>query len=132
VHDVRLKALSGNVQAIEAYENWFNNCIHSLPSIQHFSWFNIGRKIRTYRDYWSKHWQSLYDIEQEDTEENNMFFDKTWADVSEDEIKDLASKLSDEMGGWIFHEKVDFDKKTPFIDSEIGVPEIMTSWTKRQ
>ena len=132
VHNIRDAALLGSEKALEAYENWINNCCYSLPSIQHFSWFNIGRKIRTYRDYWSKHWQSLYDISQEDIPENNMFFDKSWSDVSEDEIEELATRLSSDMGGWIFHSRVDFEKKTPHVDVEIGFPEIMKEWVEEQ
>ena len=41
---------------------WINNVRDSLPCVYHYSWFNLERKIKTYRDYWSKHWQSLYDI----------------------------------------------------------------------
>ena len=83
------------------------NLIENLPGVHHYSWFDLERKIHTYKNYWSQHWQSLYNIPQEDTEENNMFFDKAWADVSEDELDAQADKLSSELGGWIFHKKVD-------------------------
>ena len=61
-------------EAIQSYEKWMNNLVDSLPVVHHYSWFDIARKIRTYRDYWSKHWQSLYDIRQDDTAENNINF----------------------------------------------------------
>jgi glycosyltransferase involved in cell wall biosynthesis len=115
VENIRLQALNGNADLKDQYEVWFNRAVEMLPSVHHYSWIDIPRKIRTYRDYWSQHWQSLYDIKQEDTPENNMFFDKSWSDVSETEINELGEKLADEMGGWIFHEKVDFSKKTPHI-----------------
>ena len=57
-------------------EKWFERNVELLPGVHHYSWLDLGRKIRTYRDYWSQHWQSLYNIEQEDTAENNMFFGK--------------------------------------------------------
>ena len=60
--------------AVKNYENWMNVMVDSLPTVHHYSWFNIERKIKTYKNYWSSHWQSLYDIKQEDTSENNMFF----------------------------------------------------------
>ena len=117
--------MSGNEDAVQAYENWLNNVIENLPGVHHYSWYDLERKIHTYKNYWSKHWQSLYNIEQEDTAENNMFFDKKWADVSDDEIKQLSIELKDKMGGWIFHNKVDFKKPTPHVYIERGQPEIM-------
>ena len=125
IHNLRVNALSGNEDAVQAYENWLNNVIENLPGVHHYSWYDLERKIHTYKNYWSKHWQSLYNIEQEDTAENNMFFDKKWADVSDDEIKQLSIELKDKMGGWIFHNKVDFKKPTPHVYIERGQPEIM-------
>ena len=52
---------------------------------------------------------------QEDTADNNMFFNKPWSEVTEDEIEQISHKLSTEMGGWIFHRKVDWNQKTPHI-----------------
>jgi hypothetical protein len=115
VHRARAAALSGNKQAQEAYTDWFKRVTDALPGVRHYSWFDIPRKIRTYRDYWSKHWQSLYDIKQEDTAENNMFFDKPWSEVSEEEIDALGARLAEELGGHVFHSKVDWSKSTPWI-----------------
>ena len=50
-----------------------NNVIENLPGVHHYSWYDLERKINTYKNYWSQHWQSLYNITQEDTPENNMF-----------------------------------------------------------
>ena len=47
-----------------------------------------------------------------------MFFNKSWAHVSDEEIKELAAQLSERMGGWIFHEKIDFSRQTPWIQIE--------------
>jgi len=113
IHKVKMMAFSGNSEAFEAYEAWFNRVVELLPSVHHYSWIDIGRKIRTYRDYWSQHWQSLYDIPQEDTPENNMFLDTSWADSTEEDIENTAKKLSEEMGGWVFHSKVDYSNPTP-------------------
>lgn len=126
VHNVRMQMLQNKDEnLIKNYGNWFENVINELPGVYHYSWFNLERKIKTYRDYWTKHWLSLYDIEQLDTAENNMFFDKPWAEVSEDEIKTMAYDLKEKMGGWIFHEKVDFDKPTPFLKISKKQPKIM-------
>jgi hypothetical protein len=117
--------------AIRNYEGWVNNMADSLPTVHHYSWFNIERKIKTYKNYWSSHWQSLYDIEQEDTTENNMFFDKPWSKVSEKDISKMANNLSEKMGGWVFHSKVDFKKSTPHLKLNCSHPEIMKTWIER-
>ena len=114
-HNARAHALSGNKAALDEYEAWFKNCVNLLPSVKHYSWMNISRKIMTYKNYWQKHWESLYDVEQEDTPENNMFFDKPWSEVSEKEIDELANKLANETGGHVFHNKINWDKPTPHI-----------------
>ena len=41
-----------------------------------------------------------------------LFFNNT---LNSDEIKSLALKLKTEMGGWVFHNKVDWEAKTPHI-----------------
>lgn len=123
--DMRMKALQGNNDAMKNYEEWFNRAVDMLPCVHHYSWIDIPRKIRTYKNYWSQHWQSLYNIEQEDTPENNMFFDKKWSNVTDSEIKKLGEKLASEMGGWIFHDKVDFSRKTPHITVKRDQPQIM-------
>ena len=115
-------------EALAKYNDWFNNVINELPGVFHYSWFNIERKILTYKNYWSKHWQSLFDIDQADTLENNMFFNKSWADVSDQEIKELALKLKNEMGGWIFHRKINFNEPTKHIACNKTSPACMAQW----
>jgi glycosyltransferase involved in cell wall biosynthesis len=131
IHKLRESALSGNNESLSSYGNWMQNICDSLPSVIHYSWYDIKRKIKTYRNYWSRHWQSLYDIQQEDTAENNMFFDKSWKDVDDKEIDTLADKLESELGGWIFHSKVDFSRPTPWlsVNDEIH-PDSMGNWIK--
>ena len=114
-----MSALEGNNNSLNQYGGAIQHVYNSLPAVIHYSWYDIYRKINTYKNYWSKHWQSLYNIAQDDTSENNMFFDKPWSEVSEDEIKEMSLKLESEMGGWIFHKKVDFSKPTPYL----SVPE---------
>ena len=125
VHELRIAALQNNVGAVEAYERWFNEITSVLPSIYHYSWYNLARKIKTYKIYWSSHWQSLYDVHQEDTAENNMFFNKPWSDVSDEEIDNLAKNLGEKMGGWVFHKKLDFSQPTPHVKITRGEPEVM-------
>ena len=54
-----------------------------------------------------------------------MFFDKPWAEVTDADISDLAQRLENEMGGWIFHSKVDFNIATPALKVNLNEPEIM-------
>ena len=128
IHNVRINALEGDSQSLSQYSNWMEDIKNQLPSVYHYSWFDIRRKIKTYKNYWSKHWQSLYNIEQKDTPENNMFFNKSWSDVKEKEIDDLADKLSRDMGGWIFHTKIDFDAHTPSISLVGDHPGHIKKW----
>jgi glycosyltransferase involved in cell wall biosynthesis len=125
VHKARIAAVSGHKQAQEGYQTWFNSVVDQLPGVHHYSWFDLERKINTYKNYWSRHWQSLYNIDQEDTVENNMFFSKKWSEVTDEDITSLSSRLKEEMGGWIFHEKVDFNKPTPHVKLNQGQPKIM-------
>ena len=82
-----------NIKNVEQVDT-VDAAISELPSVHHYSWFDIERKIKTYSGFWSRHWQSLYNIDQEDTSENNMFFDKSWTNVSDQEIKDMAENLN--------------------------------------
>ena len=125
IHNLRINAIRGNKESIESYAQWFSRVVDVFPGVHHYSWIDISRKIKTYKNYWSQHWQSLFNIEQKDTPENNMFFDKSWSEVTEQEINDLAKKLSEEMGGWIFHEKIDFSKKTPHVEPPRDEPKVM-------
>ena len=117
-HHMRMAALEGDLEAANDYVKWFAETIGSIPSVRHYSWLDIERKIRTYRGYWQRHWESLYDIRQEDTAENNMFFDKPWSEVTNEEISSLAKRLAEETGGHIFHEKIDWNRRTPHLSIE--------------
>jgi glycosyltransferase involved in cell wall biosynthesis len=108
-------ALQNIQQYIDLYENYMNQIVDNLPTIRHYSWFDIKRKIIFYRDFWQRHWESLYNIKIEDTAENNKFFDKKWSDISEEEIEELAKKLESKTGGHIFHKKFNEKETTPWI-----------------
>ncbi len=130
-HEIKEKGLTGDKESLEKYTSWLQQIFSSLPVVYHYSWFNIERKILTYKNYWSKHWQSLYNISQEDTVENNMFFDKVWSEVTEEDIKNLSSRLESETGGWIFHSKIDFSKPTPCLNlSGDFHPSLIKSWAE--
>lgn len=112
-HRMRLAGLAGDKSSLDDYVKWFKAVIGALPTVRHYSWLDIERKIKTYRDYWQHHWESLYNIRQEDTPELNMFFDKRWSEVTDSEIAELAKRLASETGGHVFHTKIDWSNPTP-------------------
>ena len=132
-HTAETEQLRQNGQVSELfrakYIDWFKQAVDALPGVYHYSWFDIPRKIKTYRGFWTRHWQSLFDIKQEDTPTNNMFFDKRWVDVTDDEIDRLAENLQNKMGGWIFHRKIDWDNPTPSVKLPgLTHPDSMIDW----
>lgn len=131
VNAARQQALLGNKDALNAYSGWLNNVVENLPGVHHYSWYDIERKIHTYKNYWSKHWTALFNQVQDDTAENNKFFGRPWSEVSDSDIKDLATKMKNELGGWIFHSLVDFSRPTPSITVRSGSPAIMKDWTAK-
>lgn len=126
VHQLRIAALSGNDQALKDYETWFNTIVDQCPGVHHYSWYNLEQKITNYKNYWTRFWQSMYGKDQEDTADNNMFFNKPWSEVSGGEIKTMAKKLEKEMGGWIFHSKVNFNTPTPAINVNTSHPNVIS------
>ena len=125
MHQLRLSAFDGDLEAKKNYEALFNNMVKKVPGVFHYSWFDLERKIKTYRGFWQRHWESLYNVTREDTAENNMFFDKPWNEVTDEDISNLATKMEKEMGGWIFHKKIDFNSPTPHLNLDVAHPEIM-------
>lgn len=123
-HNVRMHALAGNNEALKVYQAWFNRVIESMPSVHHYSWYDIGKKIRQYKMHWASFWKTQYRLDAEDTAENNVMFDKPWNEVTDEDIDEMSSKLAIELGGWIFHQKVDFNKKVPHINVERNHPKI--------
>jgi glycosyltransferase involved in cell wall biosynthesis len=123
VHNARIAALSGSEDHLKAYESWFNSVVDQIPGVHHYSWYNLEQKITNYKNYWSRFWQSMYGKTQEDTAENNMFFNKPWSEVSDDDIQQLALDLESKMGGWIFHQKVNFNQPTPSMKVQVSEPD---------
>ncbi len=124
----RQAALSGSPEAHQAFQQWFVKMVEFLPTVRHYSWWNMGRKIRTYRSYWQGHWESLYDVKREDSAANNMFFGKPWSQVTEQEIDDLAEALPARTGGWVFHRRLDLSRPTPHMTIQSSHPVVITSW----
>lgn len=129
---VQSEITNGNKQLLKnnlaSFEEIFNSIVDTYPTIYHYSWFNLEKKINAYRNFWSKHWCKLYNFPTFDVAEYNMFFDKPWSDVSEGDIKDLAQKMKDTMAGWIFHKRIDFSRPTYPIKVSKPHPYIMQDW----
>ena len=121
-HRVRLAGLSGNANAVKAYEEWFQRAVDQLPGVHHYSWIDIPRKIKQYKLHWASFWKSQYRHDAEDTAENNVMFDKPWSEVTDNDIEEVGNRLAQELGGWIFHEKVDYSVNVPHIEINRGHP----------
>jgi len=121
-HKLRLAALQGDENALNTYTQWFQRNVDMLPAVLHYSWLDLSRKIKTYKGYWQKHWESLYNIQQEDTAENNMFFQRPWSEVSDQDIDDLAIRLANETGGHVFHSPIDWSRPTPHLNIRLTPP----------
>ena len=118
---MRQAACNGNQEALRQYESWFNAVIKSLPGVHHYSWYDIPRKMRLYRDYWTRHWNSLYNKSLEDTVESNMMFDLPWSQVTDEMIEKRAQDIKEKTGGWIWHRKWQ-GQETPHIKVEVSEP----------
>lgn len=124
IETVRRMAMVGDPNAMQQYSAWFNAVVSNLPGVFHYSWFDLERKIKLYRGYWTKHWNSLYGGELTDTADNNMMFDVPWSEVSDEMITTLASNLKN-IGGWIWHRKWDGKTATPHMQVQRNQPKIM-------
>jgi endo-beta-N-acetylglucosaminidase D len=105
LENLRQSAMNGDSQSLEKYQSVINDAIEQLPCVYHYSWLNIERKIRLYRDYWQNHWNALFNLDTSDTAENNMFFSVPWSEVTDEMIKTRAAELSTGTTGWVFHRK---------------------------
>lgn len=124
VENIRRVAMLGNEQAREQYEQWFNQVVVGLPGVFHYSWYDLPRKIRLYKNYWTKHWNSLYGKSIEDTAENNMMFDLPWSEVTDEMIEARAKEFKEKMGGWVWHRKWN-GQPTPHIKCIRNQPKVM-------
>lgn len=125
VENVRRMALLGSEPARLEYERWFNNVVNNLPGVFHYSWFDLPRKIRLYRDYWTRHWNSLVGKSLADTADNNMMFDVPWSQVTDPMIEERAVQMKEKLGGWIWHRKWDGSTMTPHIKCDRVQPKVM-------
>lgn len=122
---LRRSALLGNEQSLKDYNAWFNSVIENLPGVFHYSWYDLERKIKLYKNYWTKHWESLFGKSYEDTASSNMMFDLPWSEVTDEMIKNKAKEFKEKLGGWIWHSKWDGKTTTPHLTINKVQPKIM-------
>lgn len=125
IENVRRVAMVGNEQARQQYEQWFNQVVTGLPGVFHYSWYDLPRKIRLYRDYWQNHWNALWDKDASDTAENNQMFGVPWSQVTDQMIDDRAQQMKAKLGGWIWHRPWDGKVATPHIKCVRTQPKVM-------
>lgn len=125
IEKVRQVAMIGDGQAKQAYEQWYSQVTTGLPGVFHYSWYDLPRKIKLYRDYWQNHWNALWDKDTSDTAENNLMFGVPWKDVTDEMIETRAAEMKDKLGGWIWHRAWDGKQTTPHIKTIRTQPKVM-------
>lgn len=119
--NLRLSAIAGDSNALKAYSDWFNKVILNLPGVYHYSWYDMVKKMKNYRIFWTKFWNSLYNKSLEDTADTNMMFDLPWSEVTDEMIESRAKELAENTGGWIWHKKWD-GTRIPHITVNVKEP----------
>ena len=118
-----------NLSEYEKYVNW---AAETYPTIYHFSWFSLERKIKSFRDFWQNQWNSTFNKSMEDTSENNIFFDKPWSEVTDSEIVECAKQL-ESIGPRICHQKIEFNLDTShlLINLQKSPPLLSIDWMEK-
>jgi len=124
---LRRSAMSGHEPSRLQYEQWFNQVVNGLPCVFHYSWYDLERKIRLYRDYWQNHWNALWDRDTADDARNNLMFGIPWKDVTDAMIKERAATMHQRLGGWVWHRPWDGRTTTPHIKCNRTQPMVMKS-----
>lgn len=107
----------------------FHQFTESSPiSVWHVSWLDLNRKIQNYKDHWHNFHNSMYNLNREDTAENNVMFNKPWSTVTKRDISKMAKKLF-ANGPRIFHEKQeDWSGEVIKLPYPESVPRSVTRW----
>lgn len=92
------------------YGDLMHQVIDQLPSVYHYSWSDIPKKIRNFKSFWNKCWSNLYN-EQTPTD---RFPDVSAED--ENSILDMAEKLKKQGGEHSY---------SPTFKLKAGVPAVM-------
>jgi ADP-heptose:LPS heptosyltransferase/glycosyltransferase involved in cell wall biosynthesis len=94
----------------EEYGRAMNAVFDKLPSVWHYSWADLPRKVRNFRDFWDKQWQVLYQTPPE----------PRFADVvTDDDISKKAEELRARGGE---------HGKAQTFEIALDPPEVMKGW----
>lgn len=98
----------------KAYAMVMNQVFQTLPSVYHYSWASLPRKIKNFTEKWDKQWSLLYQTQ------NTPRFPGV---ETEEQIQKLAKKLYDQGGE-------DSDQIKFKFNLEKRGPAIMEEWLK--
>jgi glycosyltransferase involved in cell wall biosynthesis len=99
--------------------------------VWHLSWLDFKRKIMHYKKFWNRFHKSMYNLDIEDIADNNVMFNKPWAEVNDSDISIMAKKLS-KMGPRSFHNKIDeWNGPVQAVDKK-EIPKEIISWAKER
>ena len=125
IDQVRYAAITDK-RYVSMIQDYVNKSIEQLPCVFHYSWFNIDRKIKNFKQFWNSSWNSLYNVDID--EKNNPFFPgKTWEQMSDEMISLLSRELENKTGGHVFHSPWDGSQKN-HINVNMNHPKIMNEW----
>lgn len=118
-----------NEEKAKQYEGWFNRITSMLPTVYHFSWWSVYEKMKKYKLFWNDSWITLYNEKRPDG--YNPFFNKPFANVTEEEMKETARRLESDCGGFIFHNPVDINNipRTLSVNISKSPPIMINTWT---
>lgn len=116
-----------NLAAAKHLTNWFGQNLVELPHVHHYSWISIERKIKQYRMFWTSFWKAMYN-EDRDPRNNPFFPGKTWEEVSDKDIVEMAARLETETSGWIFHQPWDGSRINSMVGLGVEHSEMIKPW----
>lgn len=107
--------------------------INSHPFyIWHLSWLDLRRKISHYKHHWRSFHNSMYNLNKEDTADNNVMFDKPWKKVSFGDMSEMADILL-KNGPRFFHSKErEWKGSTVALPNGLNPPDSVLQWAKRR
>ena len=127
IEQIRQMAVSEE-SFVPTYEAWFNKITTKMPTIYHYSWWSVYEKMLKYKLFWNNSWMSLYNEER--PAGYNPFFNKSFDEVTEEEMLDEARKLELETGGHVFHKPWD-GRKTNHVIIKKEHPENIKEWATK-
>ena len=127
INQIRNQAIT-NVSFVPIYEKWFNKITDKMPYIFHLSWWSVYQKMLKYKLFWNNSWNSLYGNQQ--PKDYNQFFNKSFTEITEQEMVIAALKIEEETSGHIFHAPYisGISPKTNSIILHKNIPNIVQNW----